>query len=107
MDILQLIITATINYAAIMLVVALGGMFSERSGVINIALDGTMIVGALAGSLFLASVSKPGTVPDNPMMLQLVTILISAFAGGIYSLLLAFASVNLKADQTIGGTAQN
>ncbi len=98
-----LLVKYTLIYAVVFMLVALGGMFSERSGIINIALEGIMVIGALGGVIAL------GLMPAgaSPVMLVIVSILVSALAGMIYSLLLAFACINLKADQTIGGTALN
>ena len=85
------------------MLVALGGMFSERSGVINIALEGIMAIGGLAGVLFL--VIFQGTMPAGAVVV--LSIVISGVAGMIYALLLGFSAITLKADQTIGGTALN
>ena len=99
------IMSSTILFAVPLLLVALGGMFSERSGVINIALDGIMIIGALVSCLMLRAFDMSGFGAAHPQLAM--AILIAAGAGCIFSLLLAFASINLKADQTIGGTALN
>ena len=107
MLILADILSATVLFAVPLLLVALGGMFSERSGVINIALEGIMIVGALMSTLLLSSLDKAGFGPANPQLSMLIAILVAGLAGVVYSLLLAFASIHLKADQTIGGTALN
>ncbi|MDD2458188.1 MAG: ABC transporter permease, partial [Eubacteriales bacterium] len=107
MIILADIISATIIFAIPLLLVALGGMFSERSGTINIALEGIMIIGALFSSLFLRAADKGGWGLDHPQLAMLGAMTIGAVAGMIFSLLLAVASVSLKADQTIGGTALN
>lgn len=101
------ILSATILFAAPLLLVALGGMFSERSGVINIALEGVMIVGALVSCLVLRGQDLSGFGPAHPQLATFIAMLCAAMAGLVFSLLLAFASVNLKADQTIGGTALN
>ena len=85
------------------MLVALGGMFSEHSGIINIALEGIMVIGGVAGVLTLTML--PSSM--SPALVVLISILVAALAGVVYSLLLAFASINLKADQTIGGTALN
>ena len=98
-----LLLKYTLLYAVVVMLVALGGMFSERSGVINIALEGIMAIGGLAGILVL--VLFQGTLPAA--VLILFSILASAVAGMIYSLLLGFSAITLKADQTIGGTALN
>ena len=78
-------------------------MFSERSGVINIALEGIMAIGGLAGVFVLALCGD--SLPSG--VLVAVSILASAVAGILYSLLLGFSAITLKADQTIGGTALN
>jgi len=101
------IISSTIIFAMPLLVVALGGMFSERSGTINIALEGIMIIGALASCLFLSAVDFSDWGDQRPLFAMLLAILIAAASGIAFALLLAFASVSLKADQTIGGTALN
>lgn len=107
MKILADILSATLLFAVPLLLVALGGMFSERSGIINIALEGIMIIGALFGTLYLRAADLGGYGPLHPQTAVFYAILISAISGAIFSLLLAFASVHLKADQTIGGTALN
>ena len=106
-SILADIIGATILFAVPLLLVALGGMFSERSGVINIALEGIMIVGALCSCLTLVALDKAGFGATHPQLGMFIAILVAAASGAVFSLLLAFASINLRADQTIGGTALN
>ncbi len=101
------ILSATILFAVPLLLVALGGMFSERSGVINIALEGIMLIGALAGTLTLRAFNQGSFGPAHPQLAMFAAILVSAICGCLFSLLLAFASVHLRADQTIGGTALN
>ncbi len=179
------ILSATILFAVPLLLVALGGMFSERSGVINIALEGIMIVGALISCLFLSRINQEyeavnglitsamnskgdifqrvleyarqlgvelpedlgkitsatrlvnngfltraqvasflleenlvtgftgaemnvyQLVNGHPQLIVLGAVAVAGLSGMLYSLLLAFASIHLKADQTIGGTALN
>ena len=93
----------TLLYTVVLMLVALGGMFSERSGIINIALEGIMVIGGLAGILAIQM------MPKDAGLLMVVggSIAAAALAGIVYSTLLAFASINLNADQTIGGTALN
>ncbi len=105
MKILADILGMTIVFAVPLLLVALGGMFSERSGVINIALEGIMIIGALFGTLTMQYAPSWG-LPENQLSV-FVAILVAGLMGMVYSLLLAYAAVDLKADQTIGGTALN
>lgn len=100
---MMLLIKYTLLYAVVLLLVALGGMFSERSGVINIALEGIMTIGGLAGIFALVLMGGAAAAPVR----VLFAVLASIVAGMIYSLLLAYSAINLKADQTIGGTALN
>jgi len=93
----------TLLYTVVLMLVALGGMFSERSGIINIALEGIMVIGGLIGVIAIQ------LMPDGASALMIVVCSVSAaaIAGMLYAALLAFASINLSADQTIGGTALN
>lgn len=103
MDVVYFIFQQTMFFAIPLLIVALGGMFSERSGVINIALEGIMTMGAFVSILFLnltgGSLSGQGQL--------FIAIVIAMVTGAVFSLLHAYASINMKADQTISGTALN
>lgn len=98
-----LLLQYTLIFASVLMLVALGGCFSERSGVINIGLEGIMVIGALGGALVMKFL--PVTVGAPTMVL--LTILASSLSGLLFSLLLAVAAINFKADQTITGTAMN
>ena len=100
---MTLLIQYTLIFASVLLLVALGGCFSERSGVINIGLEGIMVVGALGGAL----VMKFMPVSVGTLAMVVSTIVASSLFGLIFSLLLAVAAINFKADQTITGTAMN
>ena len=112
---MTVLIQQTMLYAIPLMIVALAGVFAERSGIINLALEGIMIFGAFIGVLFVNLVQQAGVFDaayeaGNWIALQgfeLLAMLVSAIMGAVFSLLLSFASVNLKADQTIGGTALN
>jgi len=101
------ILSATLIFAIPLMLVALGGMFSERSGVVNIALEGIMIVGALGASLFLRYVDDLGISRGYEQLFVLASIGIAGIVGILYSQLLAFAAIKLKANQVISGTALN
>ena len=109
------LIQQTLIYAIPLMIVALAGVFAERSGIINLALEGIMIFGAFIGVLFVREVQQLEVFQlakqmDNYWALQgleLLAMAAAAIMGAVFSLLLSFASVNLKADQTIGGTALN
>lgn len=98
-----LLVQYTIIFASVLLLVALGGCYSEHSGVINIGLEGIMVFGALGGALVMSS------MPDGSagFIVVVLSILAAVFMGILYSLLLAVAAVNFKADQTLVGTAMN
>jgi simple sugar transport system permease protein len=98
-----LLLQYTLIFASVLLLVALGGCFAERSGVINIGLEGIMVMGAMGGAL----VMKFLPVSMGAPMMILCTILAAALFGMIFSLFLAVASISFKADQTITGTAMN
>lgn len=99
----MLLIQYTLIYASVLIFVAFGGMFSERSGVINLGLEGTMVMGALGGAFILYSL--PAGTPA--ICIIFLTILTSIVFGMLYSLFLAVAAINFKADQTLVGTAMN
>lgn len=105
MDSLFFIAQQTMFFSIPLLIVALAAMFSERSGVINIGLEGTMVIGAFAGTMFLHISQDAGAF--NGYWGLLMAILIATLTGILYSALHAFASVNMFADQTISGTAMN
>ena len=97
----------TLIFAIPLLIVALAGMFAERSGIINIALDGIMIFGAFSGAIAAAFLRRNPFFVDHNQLLFVICLLIAAVFGALFSLLLSFSAINLKADQTIGGTALN
>ncbi len=104
MKTLYYIIQNMLPVAMPLLLVALGGMFSEVGGVVNIALEGIMLFGAFFGALFVYALQDLGL---NPQVILLLAMLVAAVAGLLYSLLLSFAAINMKADQVITGTALN
>ncbi|MDD3414130.1 MAG: ABC transporter permease [Lachnospiraceae bacterium] len=103
MSVVYFIFQQTMFFTIPLLIVALGGMFSERSGVVNIALEGIMTMGAFCSILFL-------NLSGNSMSGQgqlLIAILIAMGSGVLFSLFHAYAAINMKADQVISGTALN
>ena len=98
-----LLIQYTLIFASVLILVALGGCFSEHSGVINIGLEGIMVLGALGGALMM----KFMPAGMNDFTVILLVVLASMILGAVYSLLLAVAAINFKADQTLVGTAMN
>lgn len=104
MDTVYYLVQNMLPVAIPLLLVALGGMFSEIGGVINIALEGIMLFGAFFGALFVYLVQDSGL---NPQTVLLLGMIVAAVAGILYSLLLSFAAVTMKANQTITGTSLN
>ena len=98
-----LLVQYTLIFSSVLILVALGGCFSEHSGVINLGLEGIMVIGALGGALMMRWL--PAGTPG--ILIVLLTLLLSIVFGVVYSSLLAVASINFKADQTIVGTALN
>jgi simple sugar transport system permease protein len=101
-DILVSIFPYAIAYTIPMLMTSLGGLYSERSGVTNLGLEGLMLVGYFASAITIKM--SEATLGVNALPIGL---LVGVAAGAIFSLLHAFASINLKADQVISGTAIN
>lgn len=102
MKLISSIVTLSLIYATPIIITALGGLYSERSGIVNIALEGIMVIGAFVAATFtpLNEASLGGWTPW-------IAILLGALAGGLYSLIHAFVSIDLRADQVISGTALN
>ncbi len=100
---MTLLVQYTLIFASVLILVALGGCFSEHSGVINLGLEGIMIMGALGGALAMRYVSSDVSAP----VMILAVLLAAALSGMLYSCLLAVACINFKADQTLVGTAMN
>ena len=100
---MALLIQYTLIFASVLMLVALGGCFSEHSGIINIGLEGIMVMGALGGALMMRYLPDGTAAPVMIVMVCLAAVL----CGALYSLLLAVAAINFNADQTIVGTAMN
>lgn len=98
-----LLIQYTLIFSSVLILVALGGCFSEHSGVINLGLEGIMVMGALGGALAMKYL--PIAIPG--IFYVLLVLLAAILFGVVYSSLLAVACINYKADQTIVGTALN
>ena len=97
-----LLIQYTLIFSSVLTLVALGGCISEHSGVINLGLEGIMVIGALGGALVMSNLAAlPGP------LLVILSILAAIAFGMLYSCLLGVACINFKADQTLVGTAMN
>ncbi|HIX42263.1 ABC transporter permease [Kurthia populi] len=102
LDVLYFIIPSAIFYAAPLIMTAIGGVFTERSGVVNIGLEGIMIIGAFISIIFNLTFADKlaGWAPWLGLVVAMVV-------GAIFSLLLAVAAISFRADQTVTGVALN
>ncbi len=100
---MTLLLQYTLIFASVLMLVALGGCFAEHSGVINLGLEGIMVIGALGGALVMRYMPA-----DTSALVMVLTVMLGAICFGvIYASLLGVACINFKADQTIVGTALN
>ncbi len=98
-----LLIQYTLIFASVLVLVALGGCFSEHSGIINIGLEGIMVMGALGGALMMKFLPA-----GTPALVMILLVILAAVAiGMLFSLLLGVAAIRFSADQTLVGTALN
>lgn len=103
---MSLLIQYTLIFASVLILVALAGCYSEHSGVINLGLEGEMVIGALGGALMMRYFE--GLQNPPPAFVIIVSVIAAAIVAGMaYSCLLAVAAINFKADQTLVGTAMN
>ncbi|MGA9232101.1 MAG: ABC transporter permease, partial [Exiguobacterium oxidotolerans] len=103
LDVLYIIVPIALAYSAPLIIAALGGIFSERSGVVNIALEGLMVMGAFTGVVSALTLSKMGFGAASPWIAMLIAIVI----GAIFALFLAVPAILFRADQTVLGVAIN
>ena len=101
---IQQIFPYALAFTIPLLITALGALFSERSGVVNIGLDGLMIVGSFSGAFTVSKLQEAMPGSSLPLWIGLG---VAVLVGILFSLLHAFASINLNADQVISGTAIN
>ena len=87
---------AALQFGALLLLPALGGVISERSGVVNIAMEGMMLTGAYAGAIIALSTHS-----------LIAGVIGAMIAGGLMALVHAVVSINFKADQIVSGIAIN
>lgn len=101
MDTLYSMITLTLIFSTPIIITAIGGMFSERSGVVNIALEGIMMVGGFAAATSIVFLEK------STELAPWLSLLVGIVAGMLISLIHAYLSINLSSNQVISGTAIN
>ncbi|MCX8087878.1 MAG: ABC transporter permease [Meiothermus ruber] len=106
MEIVIALFFSTLRQAAPLLLTALGGLFSERSGVVNIALEGMILFGAAAAAITVNRI-EVATGGLEALWIPWVGVLVGALVGGLVGLIHAIASIKYRADQIVSGTAIN
>ncbi|MDQ6420708.1 ABC transporter permease [Paenibacillus sp. LHD-117] len=103
MEVLGQLINTTLVFSTALIFAALGGMFSERSGVVNIGLEGLMVSGAFAAAVATHSASEAGFGGGSPWL----GLIAAVVYGVLFSLLHAVATITFKSDQTVVGVVIN
>lgn len=104
MNLIILMFPTVLLVATPIIIGALGGLFSERSGIVNICIEGIMVIGAFTGATVCYFLEK---VPSVSAYAGWIACFVAIFAGMLYSILLALSTITFKADHTIAGTAIN
>lgn len=102
LTILTLLVSQMLIYSAPLIFTSLGGVFSERAGIVNVGLEGIMVIGAFAGVVFnieFASIFGKTT--------PLLAVLVGGVAGLVFSIIHAVATINFRADHVVSGTVLN
>ncbi|TCI27386.1 ABC transporter permease [Exiguobacterium sp. SH3S2] len=103
LEVLYIVVPVALAYATPLIIAALGGIFSERSGVVNIALEGIMVIGAATGIIVTLTLTDMGFGGLSPWL----SLLIAMVVGALFSLFLAVPAILWRADQTVLGVAIN
>lgn len=102
MNLIASIVTQTLVYAAPLILTALGGVFSERSGIVNVGLEGIMVMGAFSAIVFNIEMAD-----QLGAWTPWIAVLVGGGIGLIFSLMHAVATINFRADHIISGTVMN
>lgn len=103
LEVLYIVVPVALAYATPLIIAALGGIFSERSGVVNIALEGIMVIGAVTGIITTLTLTDLGIGASSPW----IALLVAMVVGALFSLFLAVPAILWRADQTVLGVAIN
>ncbi|WP_214761985.1 ABC transporter permease [Exiguobacterium sp. s146] len=103
LEVLYIVVPVALAYATPLIIAALGGIFSERSGVVNIALEGIMVIGAATGIITTLTLTNMGLGGLSPW----ISLLVAMVVGALFSLFLAVPAILWRADQTVLGVAIN
>lgn len=102
MNMFAILIPSMLVYAAPLILTSIGGVFSERSGVVNVGLEGIMVIGAFTGIVFNLEMAE-SLGKATPWL----SLLVAGVAGLVFSLIHAVATVNFRADHVVSGTVLN
>lgn len=101
-SLLALLISQMLIYSAPLIFTSLGGVFSERAGIVNVGLEGIMVIGAFAGVVFNIEFAEIfGSITP------LLAILVGGVVGLLFAIVHAVATINLRADHVVSGTVLN
>ncbi|MBT1356550.1 ABC transporter permease [Mycoplasma bovis] len=110
MENIAFITNETLFFACVLGLAAIAGIFAERSGTVNIAIEGTMSMGALGYCIISALLTSGGRITganiDAPGI-EIISLIFAALFGSLFSLLLGLSTIKLKAEHTITGVALN
>ncbi|CYY39672.1 ABC transporter permease [Streptococcus suis] len=101
-SILALLISQMLIYSAPLIFTSLGGVFSERGGIVNVGLEGIMVIGAFAGVVF--NIEFAGTFGNAT---PLLAVIVGGLAGVVFAAIHAMATINFRADHVVSGTVLN
>ncbi len=104
-NVIYFLVPLIIASAVPLSLVALGGLFSESTGVINIALEGIMVMGGFLGIIIMRVLLQQGTL--SLQTIAFIGLFVGGLAGGLYAFLHAFAAINMRSNQIISATALN
>ncbi len=105
MDTVYSMLTLALIFSTPIIIASLGGLFSERSGVVNIALEGLMMFGGFAAGASVVLLEP--SFAEGSLIAPLLALILGMIFGVLVSLIHAYLSVNIGADQVISGTAIN
>lgn len=102
LSILTLLISQMLIYSAPLIFTSLGGVFSERSGIVNVGLEGIMVIGAFAGVVFNIEFAE-----TFGKATPFLAVIVGGLAGIVFATIHAIATINFRADHVVSGTVLN
>ena len=99
---LTLMVSSMLIYSAPLIFTSIGGVFSERGGVVNVGLEGIMVMGAFSGIIFNLTFE-----PELGSLTPWLSLIVAAGIGVLFSLIHAVATIHFRADHIVSGTVLN